>query len=83
MGSKAIAVKTTRECPLGRDTPPLKGSLIVDKLLWGLTDLGISCPENAYDIVIYANGKFESILCGIIQRGLINLTRKMVSVSVT
>lgn len=67
VGLKTISVKITRGRPQREVTSPLMWSLIVKELLCGLTDLSVPCQEYTDDIVVYARGKFQSILCDVIQ----------------
>lgn len=66
----AISVTTTRGCPQGGVLSPLLWSLVVDGLLHRLSDRGIMAIGYADDIVLVARGKFEGVLCDLIETAL-------------
>lgn len=75
IGNSSIAVLTTRGCPQGGVLSPLLWCLVVDELLDKLTSEGITVQGYADDIVIIARGKWEEVLCDLVQKGL-NITQR-------
>lgn len=70
VGEHTTRISTTRGTPQGGVCSPLMWSLVVDELLNRLTAFGVHCIGYADDIVIIAKGKFEGILCDLIQTSL-------------
>jgi ribonuclease HI len=63
-------VHTTAGCPQGGVLSPILWSCVVDSLLSGLSDRGVSCLGYADDVVIVVQGKFGSSVSDIMNDAL-------------
>ncbi|GJQ85720.1 hypothetical protein Trydic_g13409 [Trypoxylus dichotomus] len=69
-GEQTMKIRSTRGTPQGGVCSLLMWSLVVDEQLNRLTAFGVHCIGYADDIAIIAKGKFEGIICELIQMSL-------------
>ncbi|GJQ87043.1 hypothetical protein Trydic_g6802 [Trypoxylus dichotomus] len=70
VGEQTTTINTTYGTPQGGACSPLIWNLVVDRLLNKLTVFGVHCIGYADHIAIIVKGKFEGILCELIQMNL-------------
>ena len=70
VGEAKLRGVVSRGCPQGGVLSPLLWNLVVDSLLWTLNKQGFYTIGYADDISILIDGKFESVLCNLMQTAL-------------
>jgi ribonuclease HI len=75
LGGESITVKTTRGCPQGGVLSPLLWSLVVDKLITKLQQLGFEVVCYADDLVIMVRGKHDKTVAERLQLALNHVWR--------
>ena len=70
VGDKTVRGTVSKGCPQGGVLSPLLWNLVVDSLLRRLNDKGFRTIGYADDITVLISGKFEGVLCNIMQTAL-------------